>query len=232
MSNEGLLSNVSLIVPVAPGDEAWRTLLGDLGPFAGELLFVGTLPEPPGFGALMGDRAARWLVAERGRAAQQNAGARAATRPFLWFVHADTRIPPTAFNALRAALAQQPQAVHFFELQFLPDGPKLMKLNEWGARLRSRRLGLPFGDQGLCLPKDLFNSLGGFDTRAAYGEDHLLVWAAHRRRIPFRCTGAPIQTSARKYREQGWLRTTCRHLLLTFRQAVGEWRKDARRGEA
>jgi ribosome-interacting GTPase 1 len=228
MSNEGLLSDVSLIVPVAPGEDAWRTLLGDLGPFAGELLVVGTVPEPFDFAERVGDRLARWVISECGRALQQNAGARSATRPFLWFVHADTRIPPDAFSALATALARQSQAVHFFDLQFLPDGPTLMFLNAWGTRFRSRGLGLPFGDQGLCLPKDLFDVLGGFDTEAAYGEDHLLIWAAHRRRVPVRCTGASIQTSARKYRERGWLRTTCRHVVLTVRQAFGEWRSGER----
>lgn len=225
MSNEGLLSDVSLIVPVAPGDDAWRTLLGDLETFAGERLVVGTAPEPVDFGAIVGARPARWLVSERGRAVQQNAGASAATKPFLWFVHADTRIPPAAFAALSSALVEESRAVHFFDLRFLPDGPRLMTLNEWGARFRSRVLGLPFGDQGLCLPKDLFEALGGFDTEAPYGEDHLLVWAAHRRQIPVVCTGASLQTSARKYREKGWLRTTCRHLALTLRQSLGEWRK-------
>jgi hypothetical protein len=224
MSNEGLLSNVSLIVPVAPGDEAWRTLLGDLGPFGGEILVVGTAAEPPDFDRRRSETV-RWLVSEPGRAAQQNAGARAATRPFFWFVHADSRLGVEAFTELAAALASRPQAVHYFDLRFLPDGPALMRLNEWGARFRSRVLGLPFGDQGLCLSKDLFDALGGFDTQVSYGEDHLFVWAAHRRRVPVRSTGASIHTSARKYREWGWLRTTGRHLALTIRQAWREWRK-------
>ena len=61
MSNEGLLSDVSLIVPVAPGDDAWRTLLADLAPFHGELLVVGTTPEPLDFAELW----MRLRVAER-----------------------------------------------------------------------------------------------------------------------------------------------------------------------
>ncbi|MCC7441278.1 MAG: hypothetical protein IT285_06585, partial [Bdellovibrionales bacterium] len=34
-----------------------------------------------------------WVQSERGRARQLNAGARVASRPYLWFLHADTQLP-------------------------------------------------------------------------------------------------------------------------------------------
>jgi hypothetical protein len=43
--------------------------------------------------------------------------------------------------------------------------------------------------------------------------------------VPLRPTGGTLRTSARKYREQGWLSTTTRHLQLTALQAVPEWLK-------
>jgi hypothetical protein len=130
---------------------------------------------------------------------------------------------------LRAALEAQPAALCYFDLEF-EDGPRLMLLNEWGVRIRSRLLGMPFGDQGLALGKQEFESLGGFSLGAPYGEDHLLVWTARRRGMRLMPVGSRLGTSARAYREGGWGRTTARRLGLTVRQALPEawswlWRR-------
>ena len=91
--------------------------------------------------------------------------------------------------------------------------------------VQAARLPTPFGDQAFCMRRDDFWRAGGFDDRAPYGEDHLLVWQAGRVGIPVRSVGARIYTSARKYRDRGWARTTARHLWLTYKQAVPEWVK-------
>ena len=100
-----------------------------------------------------------------------------------------------------------------------------MRTNAMGANWRSRRLGLPFGDQGLVLPRLEFDRLDGFDPRLAHGEDHALVWRARRAGLPLREIDAAVITSARKYAERGWLRTTLRHLRLTADQAWRETRQ-------
>jgi hypothetical protein len=119
-----------------------------------------------------------------------------------------------------AAVRDAPGALHYFDLAFLGDGPRRCKLNALGARFRSRVLGMPFGDQGLCVRRDLFEALGGYDEAARYGEDHLLVWAARRAGVRLHPVGQRLRTSARKYGRQGWARTTARHLVLTLRQAL------------
>lgn len=225
-STEGLLRDASIVIPVAAGETSWRDLLPDLAVLSSgaEIFLVGTEPAPsqlePTVGAARVACPVRWIVAPAGRAAQMNRGGCEASNRFLWFLHADSRLTGTAVERLDRSIRAAPQALHFFNLAFQPDGPRRMRLNALGTWLRSRVLRLPFGDQGLCLDRGLFERLGGYDERAAYGEDHLLVWSARRRRIPLRCTGASIATSARKYRERGWLRTTVRHAWLTARQAI------------
>jgi GT2 family glycosyltransferase len=151
-----------------------------------------------------------------------NAAARAARRRYLWFLHADTRFGPGVLAALRRSLAAEPEGLHYFDLGFAPGGPALMPVNAAGVWVRSRLLGMPFGDQGFCLSRRVFARLGGFDEEASYGEDHLLVWKARRAGVPLRCAGARLLTSARKYQERGWLATTARHLYLTYKQALPE----------
>lgn len=94
----------------------------------------------------------------------------------------------------------------------------------WGANLRARWLGVPFGDQGFVLRAAGFRALGGFDERASYSEDHLFVWTAREAGIPGPVAGA-VATSARKYARLGWARTTLLYWGLTFEQAWPAWRR-------
>jgi hypothetical protein len=218
------LAGLAVVVPVGPGDAAWRSLVADLEvlPPDAEVVFVGTEPlascpwERPNW---------RWIQAPPGRARQLNAGARSTSKPRLWFLHADSRFAPDTLASLAQPIQEQPDALLYFDLVFLADGPRLARLNQLGAWVRSRCGGMPFGDQGFCLRREIWERLGGFDTHAPYGEDHLFVWKARRARVPIRPTGGTLCTSARKYREHGWLSTTMRHLRLSALQAFPEWLK-------
>lgn len=223
------LADLAVVIPVAPGDEAWRGLLDDLAtlPPETEILFAGTEPPAAAAGVILVERLAgrpwRWLAAPRGRARQLNVAADASRRTHLWFLHADSRFTGDTVARLRAAVAEAPDALLYSDLGFLPDGPRAVRLNALAVRMRARWLGMPFGDQGLCIAREAFARLGGFDETAGYGEDHLLVWRARRAGIPLRATGGTLLTSARRYRDRGWARTTARHLWLTARQALPEW---------
>lgn len=222
---------LSIVIPVGPGERAWPALLGDLAGLEGpaEILLVAPRGEAPAdftpgqYGLKV---SARWLEAEAGRARQLNAGARAARGQALWFLHADSRLPPRALDAARDFAGRD--ALGYFDLHFDRDGPALARLNALGARIRSRWLRMPFGDQGLVLPRRRFDALGGFDESLPAAEDHAFVWTARRAGLPLAPIGAPLFSSARRYREQGWLRTTLRHGALTIAQAVRFSRADDR----
>lgn len=218
------LSQLTIVLPVGPGDKAWPSLYATLCEHAAaaEVLpvFAEDDPQPAPADALR---------CARGRALQQNAGARAARREWLWFVHADTRLTADTLPALRAFLQRNEPALGWFRLRFDADGPRrlrwAMRANAAGANWRSRRLGLPFGDQGLAIPRLEFDRLEGFDPLLAHGEDHALVWRARRAGLPLREIDAALLTSARKYAANGWLRTTLHHLRLTASQAWREARR-------
>ena len=217
-----LLNNLSVIVPVAPDEKAWKQLCLDLRdlPQESEIIFAGpTRPQEK-----LNHRI-KWIDSEQGRAKQLNAGAQAATKKFLWFVHADSRFETDTMQALEDALKKQPQALHYFHLAFLSDGPPWMFINEIGCRIRSQRMGLPFGDQGFCLSRENFECMGAFPENVDYGEDHVFIWRAHQKKIPLRCTQAYLKTSARKYAKEGWLKTTLLYYKLWTRQAKAEKQK-------
>lgn len=222
-SRQLIPQSVGAVIPVGPGDRDWRGLIGLLDGLAP------TLPRRLVFAR--GDQQARprqaserWTESSRGRARQQNAGAAGMDHEWLWFLHADSRPTAATLAALQVFIADADDAVGYFDLRFLDDGPALMRLTELGASWRSRRLALPFGDQGLLLRRERFYELGCFDESRAYGEDHALVWQARRSGVPIRRIPAPLYTSARKYREHGWWATTWRHQWLTWMQAWAEAR--------
>ncbi len=156
-----------------------------------------------------------------------NAGAAAGTGDWLWFLHADSRVTPASIAALTRFIAKDCDAIGYFDLRFLSDGPGLMAINTFGTWWRTRLFGLPFGDQGFVMPRRVFDALAGFDERLPSAEDHALVWTARRANVPIKSVGAFIHTSARKYAQRGWWKTTCQHLTLTWSQARTFSREDA-----
>lgn len=205
---------LAIVLPVGPHDRAWPPLHTILRAHAGaaQSRWVFAEGDPQ-------DTPADALRAPRGRGAQQNAGAAATQRPWLWFLHADSRPDEATFAALRDFVARDEAALGWFRLRFddtqFPALRRRLRLNAAGANWRSRRLGMPFGDQGLVLPRAAFERLGGFDPHRPYGEDLALVRRARRTGLPLHELPATLTTSARKYAERGWWRTTARHLWLT-----------------
>lgn len=211
-------SKVAIIVPAGPGDTAWRKLLPQLG--AGstdEIVLVLAETDDEFDGPHLNVRV---VHSPAGRARQLNAGAKASDADWLWFLHADSQLSTKTLEAMRGFILGESVAIGYFRLGFVDDGPRWMFLNTWGASLRSRLFGLPFGDQGLLMSRSVFKRLGGFDESIGKGEDHALIWAARARGIPLRAIKATIRTSARRYAENGWWRTTKTHLHMTVEQAA------------
>lgn len=204
---------LSILVPAGPGDRAWTALWPQLP--AGDaverllVLAAGEPCEPPSD--------TRVLHAPAGRARQLNAGLHAARGAAVWILHADSRPTPQAVASALAFAQAGTVALGWFALGFF-DGPPQMRLNALGANVRSRVFWMPFGDQGLIAPRALFASLGGFDESIGRGEDHAFVWTARRAGVPLRRLPGRVSTSARRYVEHGWWRTTAEHLRLTWRQ--------------
>ncbi|PIE43305.1 MAG: glycosyl transferase family 2 [Gammaproteobacteria bacterium] len=227
---------ISIIVPVAPGDDSWRVLLQELsvqsaeGRFTGcEVLFVSAdksevtaiqqkiTTYPPSFG-----QQCQAHCAGNSRATAMNAGTRLAEGDYLWFVHADSRIETRHIHSLRNSLRVCPDALHYFNLRFY--GHPMMWLNALGVWLRSHCLVTPFGDQALCISRQNFLRVGAYPEDVKYGEDHTFVWHALQQGVRLRCTGTALLTSARKYEKNGWLKTTGLHVYLWARQAWPEFK--------
>lgn len=222
---------VSVIIPVAPSDDAWADLIPQLQlPENSEIVICpGEQNFNPDVSGISENVRLTVCREGQGRAGQMNAGAHMATHDMIWFLHGDSRINQETLKQLGHGIARKAEALYFFDLKFLDDGPKAMGWNERAVRWRAGWMKIPFGDQGFLIPKVLFSKLGGYREDLAYGEDHVFVWKVRQEGYPVIRLPAPVHTSARKYQKGGWLSVTVKHVWLTIVQAVPNWLELKRR---
>jgi rSAM/selenodomain-associated transferase 2 len=152
-------------------------------------------------------RRARLIEAERGRASQQNAGAREASGEVLWFLHADCAPPPSAVEEIRGAIAQGAPG-GCFQIAFLAEERTLHPLVPWierGINTRTRVTRRGTGDQGLFVRREVFRDVGGFPPWPLF-EDVALAAGLSRAGHPAVCRG-PLETSPRRWLRHGVART-------------------------
>jgi len=141
----------------------------------------------------------RVIAAPRGRALQMNAGAREARGDALVFLHADTRLPPNADEAIRNAL--QEHSWGRFDVEIDGQHP-LLRLVACAMNLRSRLTGIATGDQAIFVRRDAFR---GF-PEIALMEDIAFSKAMKREGRPA-CLAERALTSGRRWEARGVLRT-------------------------
>ena len=109
---------------------------------------------------------ARVVEGAHGRGAQLNLGARSAAAGRLLFLHGDCRLPEGWLSALKTALDDETTVLACFRLHTEPSGER--RRSELYRRwlrvfdLRSFGFGLPYGDQGFALRREVFDRVGGF----------------------------------------------------------------------
>ena len=169
----------------------------------------------------------RVLVAPAGRARQMQAGYRAARGDALVFLHADTRLDPGWDRAVRDALADPRTAGGAFRLRFESPG-RAFRLIEWGARLRARIGGLPYGDQALFVRRSVLDAAGGIPAVPIFEDLDLARVIRAAGRLVLRPEEA--RTSPRRYERSGVLRLGLRnsialaaYLLGLDRERVARW---------
>lgn len=150
-------------------------------------------------------------VETRGRAQQMNRGASVAQGNILLFLHADTRLPETFADIVRATLAPSGVVAGAFDLSIEGQGLGLRWV-EWGVQLRSHLFQMPYGDQALFLRRSAFEALRGFADLPIMEDFELVQRLKQRGRVAI--APAAVTTSARRWRRVGVLKTTVVNQLM------------------
>lgn len=165
--------------------------------------------------AIAGAAGADLVHGPASRGGQLRRGCAAANGQWLLILHGDTVLAP-GWAAVVARHVEQPGGgPAWFRLAF--DETSLMaRLVAGWANTRAALFGLPYGDQGLLLPRADYLRAGGYLDQPLM-EDVALARALDR------LTGLPVlaTTSAARYRRDGWLRRGARNLWTLLRYFGG-----------
>ena len=154
-----------------------------------------------------------------GRGPQLSAGARIARGEVLVFLHADSTLPPSSWAAMHEALGDPHLEGGAFRFS-LEDTPGFWpRVYEFFVELRSRWLGLPYGDQGYFVRRATWERVGPF-LPTPLMED-VEWWSRLRRQANVRILRAPLVTSARRFQRRGWISSAIRNLSLLSAWKLG-----------
>ncbi len=154
------------------------------------------------------------LTGPASRGGQLRRGADHAQGAWLWFVHADSRLSEGWCIAVISHMSQE--TAGYGRLKFDDTGFAARWVAGW-ANLRSRFLGLPYGDQSLLIPRTLYQNVGGFVDQPLM-EDVAMARALRGKLHPLDIS---IQTSASRYQRAGWVRRGSKNLTLLIRYLLG-----------
>ena len=153
----------------------------------------------------------------RGRGRQMNAGARLATGQILLFLHADTRLPPTAPTLIRAAIGNGASWGRFdVRIDGSIGGLGLVAcMMNW----RSRLSGIATGDQAIFVTREAFQRHGGFPLIPLM--EDIVFSGARREEARPACLKEKVTTSGRRWEKHGLLRTILTMWRLRLRFFLG-----------
>ena len=135
-----------------------------------------------------------------GRAVQMNRGARSASGDVLLFLHADTFLPDGAMRMMRESLEDPRVAGGSFRMG-LSEDTWMFRTIAFLATMRSRYLGVIYGDQGIYVRRAVFDRVAGFPDVALFEDSEFC--AAVRKLGRFVLLDGSVRTSTRRWRRWG-----------------------------
>ncbi len=97
---------------------------------------------------------------KRGRGAQMQTGANAASGEILWFVHADTTVSANCVGQIKQALRDKNTVGGNFTIRF--DGERLAARFLTWLYPQLQFLGLIYGDSAIFVRREVYERIGGF----------------------------------------------------------------------
>jgi rSAM/selenodomain-associated transferase 2 len=154
----------------------------------------------------------------KGRAIQMNAGASVATGDVLVFLHADTSIPPSAYEALQKKIDSSDNQWGRFDVCLSPSSWVFTIIASL-MNFRSRLTGIATGDQCIFITRSLFDKAGGYPPILLM-EDIAICKRLKAYSKPI-CLHDKVITSSRRWHENGIIKTILTMWLLRLAYSFG-----------
>lgn len=204
------LSRISVVIPTLDAEKRLAGTIASVRAGSAEIV-VADGGSVDGTCTVAKNAGAKVVLSEKGRGQQLREGGDTAGGDWLLFLHADTllseRWPEDAAEFIADPANQDRAAVFTFALD---DDSTQARRMERIVAWRTRRLGLPYGDQGLLISRNFYERLGGFRPLPLM-EDVDIVRRIGRRNLSL--LGARAVTSAERYRRGGWLARPARNIF-------------------
>jgi rSAM/selenodomain-associated transferase 2 len=156
------------------------------------------------------------LLSPACRGMQLQRGVASSSAPWLLLLHADARLNRGWAEAVQRAIARseaEPTRPSAWCFELAVEGPGLaLRLLERAVAWRSRWRRLPYGDQGLLLPRHLLEAAGGIAALPLMEDLDLILRL--RQRAAIHSLGLPLTVDGRRWRRLGVLATAWRNAAL------------------
>jgi rSAM/selenodomain-associated transferase 2 len=209
---------ISVIVPVLNEEKNIAATLAALLPLAPYEIIVVDGGSSDRTRQIAGEFPVKIISSERGRARQMNHGAQAASGDVLLFLHADTRLPPTAFDDITNALADLRYLGGRFDID-LEGSHWVLPLVGRMISYRSRLSKVATGDQALFVRREIFHRMGGFQEIPLM--EDIAFCRALKRLGAVACLRSRVVTSGRRWEVDGVWRTILRMWVLKLLYFAG-----------
>lgn len=146
----------------------------------------------------------QFLSSQKGRGHQMNKGADFAGGEILLFLHADTILPENAIARIEEAIKNHEIIGGRFNARF-DDDRFIFKLTAFLMNWRSRLTGIFTGDQAIFIRRNVFKDIGSF-PEIPLMED-IALGKKMKRKGKVACINDCVITSARKWKEEGIIKT-------------------------
>lgn len=135
------------------------------------------------------------IDAPKGRARQMNAGAKESVGDVLFFLHCDSVLPEGYIEEIKRVMEGSDYGC--FGVRFESRHPFMLS-NTIISNHRAYRRGIPFGDQGVFIDRDLFFEMGAYPEEP-FLEDYIFSLKLKENGLKPAKTRGRITTSARRY---------------------------------
>ncbi|SNY94516.1 TIGR04283 family arsenosugar biosynthesis glycosyltransferase [Flagellimonas pacifica] len=212
--------SISIIIPVLNEEKLIGKILKHIGQTSSktsimEVICVdgGSRDKTISIAGLFG---AKVIPSKKGRARQMNLGAQNASGEVLYFLHADT-FTPNNFDQLILDAIKEGYESGCFRMRFDTKNP-ILRLFAWLSRINHTLC--RGGDQSLFIKRNLFHKTKGFNEDYLIYEDTEFIQRLYKQ-TKFKVLPNHVITSARKYREKGWLKVQFHFGMIHLKNYLG-----------
>jgi rSAM/selenodomain-associated transferase 2 len=195
---------ISVIVPVLNEEETIAATLAALARLAPHEIIVVDGGSTDKTAAICQQFGVPILPSHRSRARQMNRGAQDASGDVFLFLHADTRLPESAFRDVATALGDSRYLGGRFDVE-LEGGHWMLKVVGAMINCRSRLSKVATGDQAIFVRRKIFERMGGYPDIPLM--EDIALCRTLKRMGDIACLKSRVVSSARRWQTEGLWRT-------------------------